>query len=1108
MTMSADSEAKRGDALESGAASRWRRFPGRRFKTRGIALVVVLSFIVIVSLILVAFVTAMRLEQTASSSYSSSLRADETALGALTLVVADLQKEMDAPGPADLTFPGKPLYTNVTSANICPQRIGVSASMTNLVRVSAASSFTNSSGAVSGLQGSTNLSSTPSMNGRYVSAKRWAEACLGDFANQTAPSWIFLARMGATDGAGASFNGPGAVNNPAPENGNYIGARFAYAVYDIGGLLDISVAGYPSQSISVAAAQAIKGTLAGADLAVLGIDPEALTKWRNAKSASSGTNYLNYITNTAIRNGFKEVVPGDTTFLSRQDLIKAAKMSVAGLSTNSLPNLSVFSRERNAPSYLPKTPSGSSMDYGAQARTTTSTNVFIPLVRRADRTTVKSYQVDGTPFTYEVEAGEPLVYFRFPLDRIRWLGADGPQNGGTEESIQACFGLRWDSTANLWKYVGPSGSSEQSEIKTLAQVLADTPAREPNFFELLQAGILSGSLAKDGGAKDPFTTFHQRKSAFHIFRIGASIISQYESSSCPAVIEYDQSGAPWQACGIENLPYINFVRYLWGYTSTPSSLEQYMTVSLWNPHQAAGSVASRPRIRLRIKGSFGMSNGYYSGSNTFTVGSPPSVFTGEHGSMNGTIELSSTGGHGVNGFSEPNVPVGSDLISAPGSAVNAWALMPAVSTSDASNYLGYRLPDFPISLSKISTTGGLSWSSLRLTLSNNVADLFNVWLEYLTPGGVWMPYNYGIGINDEATGMSGPWSMYSGSLGGAAGTKAAPQKFDASNVTSDTAPFWAISDPRSTRFNLAQVESVTKRPYWKAPLWSADTMPALQSDGTPAKQIVPATFPQPPPYDQYFLARFSRNNTSATTKVLGYTDPDGVRRLADSGLYTSTPSTSSWEGDPYARSADRPVILNRPFYSVGELGYVARDYPWRTLDFFTDLSGDAGLLDLFTIGQSMDRVRRGCISLNSSNKQALSAVLKNTTADVIGGTAVGDASAMAANITSLTQSTPLAGKDELVTRIAAGLGASSFGNTMEQNIKTRREAAVRALSDVGQTRTWNLLIDVVAQTGRYPQNASNLDQFVVEGERRYWLHVAIDRFTGEVLDRQMELVNP
>ena len=35
-----------------------------------------------------------------------------------------------------------------------------------------------------------------------------------------------------------------------------------------------------------------------------------------------------------------------------------------------------------------------------------------------------------------------------------------------------------------------------------------------------------------------------------------------------------------------------------------------------------------------------------------------------------------------------------------------------------------------------------------------------------------------------------------------------------------------------------------------------------------------------------------------------------------------------------------------------------------------------------------------------------------------------------------------------------------------------REAPIRALASVGQTRVWNLLIDVVAQTGRYPQSAS------------------------------------
>jgi hypothetical protein len=65
---------------------------------------------------------------------------------------------------------------------------------------------------------------------------------------------------------------------------------------------------------------------------------------------------------------------------------------------------------------------------------------------------------------------------------------------------------------------------------------------------------------------------------------------------------------------------------------------------------------------------------------------------------------------------------------------------------------------------------------------------------------------------------------------------------------------------------------------------------------------------------------------------------------------------------------------------------------------------------------------------------------------------------------------------------------------------------VRAFSNACQTRTWNLMIDLIAQSGRYPPNATNLSQFVVEGEKRYWLHVAIDRFTGEVIDRQLEVV--
>ena len=49
---------------------------------------------------------------------------------------------------------------------------------------------------------------------------------------------------------------------------------------------------------------------------------------------------------------------------------------------------------------------------------------------------------------------------------------------------------------------------------------------------------------------------------------------------------------------------------------------------------------------------------------------------------------------------------------------------------------------------------------------------------------------------------------------------------------------------------------------------------------------------------------------------------------------------------------------------------------------------------------------------------------------------------------------------------------------------------------MGQTRTWNLFIDVIAQTGRYTPDATDINQankFIVEGEKRYWLHIALGR---------------
>jgi len=110
---------------------------------------------------------------------------------------------------------------------------------------------------------------------------------------------------------------------------------------------------------------------------------------------------------------------------------------------------------------------------------------------------------------------------------------------------------------------------------------------------------------------------------------------------------------------------------------------------------------------------------------------------------------------------------------------------------------------------------------------------------------------------------------------------------------------------------------------------------------------------------------------------------------------------------------------------------------------------------------------------------------------VVGGTTQ---LALAANIATATSTTPMQNRSELVTRSGLPLTA-------------RREVVPRAISSVSQTRVWNSLIDVVAQSGRrYRTGETDPKKFIVEGEQHYWVHVAIDRFTGQVIDRQVEVV--
>ncbi len=115
---------------------------------------------------------------------------------------------------------------------------------------------------------------------------------------------------------------------------------------------------------------------------------------------------------------------------------------------------------------------------------------------------------------------------------------------------------------------------------------------------------------------------------------------------------------------------------------------------------------------------------------------------------------------------------------------------------------------------------------------------------------------------------------------------------------------------------------------------------------------------------------------------------------------------------------------------------------------------------------------------------------------------------LVANIATATSTTPMQNRSELVMRSGLPLTILPLPTTSQNNqtVKARREVVSRAISSVSQTRVWNLLIDVVAQSGRYPPGETDPKKFIVEGEQHYWVHVAIDRFTGQVIDRQVEVV--
>ena len=383
---------------------------------------------------------------------------------------------------------------------------------------------------------------------------------------------------------------------------------------------------------------------------------------------------------------------------------------------------------------------------------------------------------------------------------------------------------------------------------------------------------------------------------------------------------------------------------------------------------------------------------------------------------------------------------------------------------------------------------------------------FQMTMDYQSPNGNWYPYSFLQGNNATSTWISANlnlttnFSQY--------GLNTSPVSTSPTVLHSGVgtiwdvttlaqAPMFAKSDPRSIRYNSQiGVINLSKPPMSVA---SAGIIGSIWPDtyATPPP-MSPSAYPTPTPT--------SNPNPAGYSITTGDNAPAGV---------SSNPYNEA-NGDGV-----RPIIMNRPFRSVGEMGYAFRDQPFKTLDFSSATSPDAGLLDLFSVNDyaAPSGTRAGVVSLNTAQSSVTTAVLTNAirredTPRVNGGSpsapspspsplTVTPATNAAVSLALQTALSPVVNKAALAQLVAneTGLGATVA--------KTQRESIVRALCEVAQTRTWNLMIDVIAQSGHYPPTAttaSDLPNFIVEGEQRFWVHVAIDRFTGQIIDQQAEIV--
>lgn len=1245
---------------------------------RGAALVVVLVLLVLMLGVVLAFFSQSILQRQVAKSSASQTAVDLLAQGAANTLAGDLQNEIKAPARSlaqavsgtslkiyrplegKYAVPGLSGLGVTNPANLISAGIGPKG-MENVLKISrsGAGFYDGTSGVI---RASAAHTTDASVNGRFISLERWNRPLLMNTtsftkptppAEFTAPDWILVDREGKnpltpTSGATDLTNTKAVVG------------RYAYVIYNEGGLLDANVTGYPAAAtngkISDSATQGIdqtkyKGSLSYADLTQIGLTDgqvEQLVGWRNKATLGGGAPSVGFY-QYAMKNqgGFLDAAntqmsggQTDKMFVGRQQLIDYFKKQLPGAQPQTLQYLTTFSRSLDQPSRWPlnptllgnydPSPNNYKMYPGGNSILPGQENDVNPPFQKIRATTAFSRN-DGS----KAVPGEPLVKHKFDLNRLCWLTYQGPmashlsgslydaylKNGisadflkqGTAANIQKYFGLVWvaqGASGFGWKYKPDiNGADQNIKIDVLKDIAVK--GRDPNFFELLKAAISPGTLGKqtDGTGNslqgNP-TPWVARGRAImdtyidnQIIQIGANIMDQFDPDNYPTRIVFtDNSQSKTHAFfGTEDLP------YFYGATSidillnkptpalanntspsppptTQGRVADLQVPIVWNPHAyqsqvvPAGLNPSSLRIWVTAKSVFWPSaNGDYSltqQASGQSAGVPTTTPWNTVGSCDFTTGIMSDGDataltykNDPTLYRDPSPLMRVGLSDGLATDPHNTTMIPAtgitdLSTNDPNNkYLGFYVGTFNLQFSVAGT-----WYTTSSTLGQRGNGYGNVYVLEYQLGGAWFPYKQiTLSLSWPAVGASTPYDI-----------KPTFSPIDPTYWRNRS--FQGTWDPRAERFmpvlfgNGKIGKFITGSNNTQIETFRPDNNLGVGDDYSPGGLLT----------DSFVNKSYPPNNMFANADRY-MVDADGFVRRGMGAYIKSSQGVSSTGGTIGIASAptnvaanivNRPIILQRPFRSVAELGHVFSDTPWRNIDFMTPESGFSGLLDVFCVGQSdrADALVAGKVDLNTRQKAVVQAIVAGAYRDEskamqddnngTTGSAATDkpltktnnvsseaykiANALVqrtTNIASSSQKGPLLNIADLVGRydpvfnntdpahysattkfdgFSGDLGSDyssaqvyqdppSFTPKSSYIIQRFREAAIRALSDTGQAGTWNLLIDLIAQTGHYPSAGGAAAKFLVQAERRIWLHVAIDRQTGKVIDKQLEIVN-